>query len=139
MKMLAGGSVLASGSLLRAAPPTEGAPADLAGPVVIPDTVWDVTTSVRPPATSAVILARVARCRSWDGSVYLAAPGLGGYAQLSPHAFAIAAACQAADRPVAMRYRGHDPRWAQGCGRFDGVVLAIDPRDLDVEGGGPWA
>ncbi len=134
VKLLAGGSVLASSPMLGAAPPAIGALAAATTPPAIPDAAWEATTGTTPAATSPVLLARVARCRSWDTSVYLVAPGLRGYAQLTPQAFALAAACQAAGRPVAMRHGGHDPRWAQDSGLFRGVVLAIDAKDLDPEG-----
>lgn len=138
VKLLAGGSLFASGSALGAASSTTGSPLAPADFAVLPAAARACATSAPPPATSPVLLARVFRCRSWDGSVYLATPSASGYAQLAPHAFAIAAACQAAGRPLAMRHAGHDPRWSQGSGLFHGVVVAIDPEDLEPQGA-PWA
>lgn len=74
--------------------------------------------------------ARVLLCRSWDRSVYLYVDEqTKGFASLDEAGFTIAAACQAADRPVAVRYWGHAPEWG-AVGRFDGVLLAVDGRDL---------
>jgi hypothetical protein len=134
MKMLAGGTVLATGTLAatpRAADPLARPAARAPGAVPVDNAAWRVETGQTPAATSPVAMATVSRCRSWDGSVYLhAGPELCGYVQLTPQAFALAAACQAAERPIAMRHWGHDPRWAGGAGRFAGVVLAIDRRDF---------
>jgi hypothetical protein len=77
--------------------------------------------------------ARVILCRSWDSTVYLyVSDQVKGFATLGPEAFAIAAAVQAADRRVAVRYWGHESEWA-GAGRFEGVLLALDLRDLPAE------
>ena len=76
--------------------------------------------------------ARVLLCRSWDRSVYLYVdPDVKGFASLDEAGFALAAACQAAGRPVAIRYWGHSPAWG-AVGRFDGVLLAVDPLDLET-------
>ena len=76
--------------------------------------------------------ARVLLCRSWDRSVYLYVDDqTKGFASLDEAGFAIAAACQAADRPVSVRYWGHAPEWG-AVGRFDGVLLAVDGRDLET-------
>ena len=73
----------------------------------------------------------VLHCRSWDSTIYLFVDEhLKGFIPVNPHAFAIAAAAQAADRPLAVRYWGHDPHWCGGAGRFDGALLAFDRRDL---------
>jgi len=86
---------------------------------------------------SPVRQARVLLCRSWDRSVYLYVDAqVKGFAELDETGFALAAACQAADRPVALRYWGHAPEWGS-VGRFDGVVMSVDPRDLQTEPGTP--
>lgn len=73
---------------------------------------------------------RIHLCRSWDRQVYLVGDdGLKGFAALDETGFALAAACQAAGRPVALQYLEHQPAW-NGVGRFEGVLLAIDVRDL---------
>lgn len=80
---------------------------------------------------SGPALARVSRVRSWDASVYLAVTdGTRGFVALSPAAFAIAAACHAAGRPMAVRTWGHDAAWGDGAGRFDGAACAVDLADL---------
>lgn len=86
----------------------------------------------RPDAATAE--ARVLLCRSWDSTVYLyVSERVKGFVSLTPAAFTIAAACQAADRRVAVRYWGHEREWA-GVGRFDGALLALDVRDLPADG-----
>lgn len=134
VKWLAGGSVLAGGTVLSTAKPSNPAMDSQASPPQVPAVAREAETGPRPPEASRILLAEVLRCRSWDASVYLAAEGIAGYAQLTPHAYAIAAACQASGRRVAMRYGGHEPLWAQGAGLFHAVVLAIDPTDFDTEG-----
>lgn len=75
--------------------------------------------------------ATVLHCRSWDGHVYLYVnEQVRGFVALSAPGLAIAAACQAAERPVAVMHWGHDPRWGGGVGRFEGALLAMDARDL---------
>ncbi|HEX7901678.1 MAG TPA: hypothetical protein VF950_28220 [Planctomycetota bacterium] len=79
---------------------------------------------------SPVLRARVFLCRSWDRQAFFYVDErTRGFAALSPEAFALAAAAQAADRPLAFQYRGYAPEHA-GAGRFDEVRLALDPRDL---------
>ena len=81
-----------------------------------------------------VRIAYVMHCRCWDGSIYLSIdPSTHGFVHVSDRAFAIAAACQAAGRPVAVKCWGHDPDWAGGVGRFEGAILAIDRRDLEPQ------
>lgn len=88
----------------------------------------------RPPA-GTVGEARVLLCRSWDNQVYLqVSDAVKGFVAVDDRAFAVAAACQAANRKVAVQYWGHSAEWA-GAGRFDGVLLAMDVRDLPGETG----
>ncbi len=80
-----------------------------------------------------VAAVRVFLCRSWDRQVYFHVDDLcKGFAALDEAGFAIAAACQAAGRPVALQYLDHQPAW-NGVGRFEGVLLAMDVRDLPAE------
>ena len=75
--------------------------------------------------------ARVHLCRSWDREVYLyAGESRKGFATLDEAGFALAVACQAAGRPVAFSYLAHQPAWNGGVGRFEGVRLALEMRDL---------
>ncbi len=79
--------------------------------------------------------AQVLLCRSWDRRIYLyISEGVKGFVTVDERAFSVAAACQAANRKVAVRYWGHAPEWS-GAGRFDGVLLALDIRDLPGEPG----
>ncbi|MBL8696296.1 MAG: hypothetical protein JNJ88_19525 [Planctomycetes bacterium] len=148
VRLLAGGSVLASGTLLGggafAAPPVPGSSASSGNAPDLPATARTAKTTPPPAVPGTLLQAHVGRCRSWDSSVYLSAGRARGFAQLSPAAFAIAAACQAAGRPVAMKFTEYEPDWNGGAGRFHGVVLAIDPQDLtsnptQESEGGPWA
>jgi len=78
--------------------------------------------------------AMVLHCRSWDGHVYLYMDqSVRGFVAVNGPAFAIAAACQAAGRPVAVKHWGHDAAWGGGVGRFEGALLAMDARDLPEE------
>ena len=82
--------------------------------------------------------ATVLHCRSWDATVYLFIDGsTHGFVELTATGFAIAAACQAAGRTVAVKVWGHDPAWANGAGRFQGALLSIDRRDLEPQADGP--
>jgi hypothetical protein len=75
--------------------------------------------------------ALVLHCRSWDGHVYLyLSERVRGFAPVNGAGFAIAAACQAAGRPVAVRHWGHDAAWGGGVGLFEGALLAIEAADL---------
>lgn len=131
MKALAGGTVLATaaGNAAPAGPASDHVPtAD-----EVPSTPRMGGTGA--PRTSRVVLGMVSRCRSWECSIYLhVGPDLHGYVQVTPQAFAVAAACQAAGRPVAFRYWDHDPHWADGAGRFAGATLAVDRRDFEDAG-----
>src|SRR6185295_4699294 len=76
---------------------------------------------------AATAEARVLLCRSWDSSVYLwVNEQVKGFVVLSPEGYTIAAACQAAGRPLAVRFWGHEPEFA-GAGRFEGAIVAMDP------------
>lgn len=82
------------------------------------------------PESNPVCLAAVLHCRSWQRQAYLyISETVRGFVGLCPDGFAIAAACQAAGRRVAVRYFGHQPSAHRGAGRFAGAVLAIDPND----------
>lgn len=86
------------------------------------------TPLAQPGARTA--RAEVALCRSWDRQIYLyISDEIRGFVQVDEHAFAIAAAAQAAKRPVAAQYWGHEPEWAS-VGHFAGVLLAFDEHDL---------
>lgn len=86
------------------------------------------------PESNPACLAMVSHCRSWSREVYLqVSEQVRGFVTLTAEGFALAAACQAAGRPVAMRYWGHEPRFHDGAGRFDGAVVAVDLRDLPGE------
>lgn len=75
--------------------------------------------------------AEVLLCRSWDSRIYLLVDDAsGGFASVDPRGLAIAAACQAAGRRVAVGYWGHDAAAEGGLGTFAAVHLAVDPRDL---------
>jgi hypothetical protein len=79
---------------------------------------------------SPILSARVFLCRSWDRQAFFYVDErVRGFAALSAEAFAIAAAAQAADRPLAFQYRGFAPA-SGGAGRFEEVRLALDPRDF---------
>lgn len=83
------------------------------------------------PEGNPVCLAAVLHCRSWQRQVYLyISESVRGFVGLGPEGFALAAACQAAGRHVAVRYFGHQPAAHRGAGRFAGAVVAIDPSDL---------
>lgn len=142
VRLLAGGSVLASSTILGggafAASPEPSASARSGDAPQLPDAARSAQSAPPPAVPGSLLQAHVGRCRSWDSSVYLSAGRARGFAQLSPAAFAIAAACQAARRPVAMKFTEYEPDWNGGAGRFHGVALAIDPQDLEIAGG-PWA
>lgn len=75
--------------------------------------------------------AEVLLCRSWDSRIYLLVDeAFGGFASVDARGLAIAAACQAAGRRVAVGYWGHEAAAAGGLGHFAAVQLAVDPRDL---------
>lgn len=75
--------------------------------------------------------ATVMLCRSFDTQVYLHFDAQRrGFVALDARGFAVAAACQAAGRKVAMLAWGHDPDACDGLGRFDGALLAVDALDL---------
>jgi hypothetical protein len=87
-----------------------------------------------PLGTSAAPIqgeATVGLCRSFDAQIYLQlGKRVRGFVAVDARGFAIAAACQAAGRKVAVQAWGHDPEANGGLGRFDGAMLAIDARDL---------
>jgi hypothetical protein len=89
------------------------------------------TGEVERHTQDAPRLARVERCRSWERRVYLTIEdGRRGWTPISASGLAIAAACQAADRPVAVLVWGHEAEWSGGEGRFEGALLAIERSDL---------
>ncbi len=84
-----------------------------------------------PREASKARQAWVLHSRSWDKHVYLwMDERTKGFVEVDDRAFAIAAACEAADRPVAVTFWGYDPNWSDGSGHFDGVLLAMDARDF---------
>lgn len=86
------------------------------------------------PPLGPVLAATVSYCRSWDSAVYLYVDdSMRGFVTLNAAAFQIAVAAQAADRQVAIRAWGHDRDWCDGAGRFEGALLAVDPRDLPLD------
>lgn len=73
----------------------------------------------------------VAGCRSFDGQVLLELDdGRTGLVALDPRGFAVAAAAQAAGRPLCVRTWGHEPEAEAGIGRFAGALLAFAAEDL---------
>jgi hypothetical protein len=72
--------------------------------------------------------------RSWDSQVHLElADGRCGLWAPDARGYALAAAAQAAGRPVFVRCWGHEPHAEHGVGRFAGVVLALDACELEVD------
>lgn len=93
-----------------------------------------VASLAMPPAEPAQ-WAWVSHLRSWDSSVYLTIDGeTHGFVALSPAGLIIAAACHAANRPMAVRTWGYDAAWGEGAGRFDGALCALDLGDLPADG-----
>lgn len=83
---------------------------------------------------SPVRRAAVAMVRSWQMRVLLQVEdGAVGLCAVDDRTLAIAAAAQAAGRPVFVRYFGHEPDGAAGVGSFAGVLLAFDAQDLGGE------
>jgi hypothetical protein len=121
--LAAAAAAVAAGGTAQAATPAAATP-DLAA-------AREAAARVLPERLNAPILsARVFLCRSWDRQAFFYVDDrTRGFAALTPEAFAIAAAAQAADRPVALQYHGYAPEHA-GAGRFDHVLIALDPRDL---------
>jgi hypothetical protein len=79
---------------------------------------------------SVACRARVLHCRSWDRHVYLYVNDrVRGFVPATAEGFAIAAACQAAAKPVAAEVWGFEPDWG-GVGRFEGAYLAVDAADI---------
>jgi hypothetical protein len=112
--------------------PPDASPGPAAGTLAAASLAARLTgCPVASPESNPVREAYVLHCRSWDSSVYLYVDEqLKGFVQLTAQGFSLAAAAQAGDRPLAIRYWGHNPRWCGGAGRFDGALLAFDPRDL---------
>lgn len=80
---------------------------------------------------SPVQTATVAMCRSFDGQILLElADGRSGLVALDARGFTVAAAAQAAGRPLVVRWWGHDAEAELGLGRFAGALLAFDASDL---------
>lgn len=85
---------------------------------------------VQAPADARIAEAQVLLVRSWERTAYVYVDdGFRGFIALDETGFAIAAACQAAGRRVALQAWGYAPEWA-GVGRFDGARLALDVRDF---------
>ena len=93
-----------------------------------------IATKVERRPQAIMAMARVMQCRSWEGRIYLYVDSSTmGFVNVNERALAIAAAAQAADRPVAVKVWGHDPGWASGAGRFDGALVALELEDLPAE------
>jgi hypothetical protein len=76
--------------------------------------------------------AHVSNVVSWDARVLLTlADGTTGMVALDGPSRALAAGCQAAGRPLAVRVWGHDAHVA-GVGSFEGAIVALDIADLNV-------
>lgn len=92
------------------------------------------TAEILPIGTASAPIqgeATVGLCRSFDAQIYLQlGKRVRGFVAVDARGFAIAAACQAAGRKVAVQAWGYDADANGGLGRFDGAVLAIDARDL---------
>ena len=127
-KVLATGAALATGASAMAA---ESEAASTARTLALARQLAAAVDAPLPPGVpSHTALATVHLCRSWDQRVYLCIDErVHGFATVDAGGLALAAACQAARRPVAVRYWGHDPAWQQ-VGRFDGVLLAVDLSEL---------
>lgn len=98
------------------------------------NTAQQMADDIAVPECNPACLATVMHCRSWSRQVYLhVSEQIHGFVTLTPEGFALTAACQAAGRPVATRYWGHEPHWNGGVGRFEGAVVAVDLRDLPGE------
>lgn len=129
IRSLAGGAALTAAAGTFAAESRAAArPADATAPERHPrlPAAADAAMPGMRTATAEVLL-----CRSWDSRIYLLVDDeFGGFAGVEPRGLAIAAACQAAGRRVAVGYWGHEPGAEGGLGRFGAVHLAVDPRDL---------
>lgn len=78
---------------------------------------------------SDTVKVTVWAARSWDHNVYLSMGSeVKGWVDLGSNAFAfaIAAAAEAAKRPIYVKYWGYDPNWGSGAGHFDGVHVSLD-------------
>ena len=90
-------------------------------------------TSVVLDPTAPLLLgwADVEHCRSSSTEIYLRFDDTHrGFLAVDARGFAIAAACQAAGRPLAAQVWGHEAAAALGAGRFAGGVLAMQIHDL---------
>jgi hypothetical protein len=131
MRVVAGGAAFAAATPALAAAREGAAPSPLA-PGIAEERRR--SSEICPLGDAAARIhgeATVGLCRSWDSQVYLQlGKRLRGFVTVDARGFAIAAACQAAGRCVAVSAWGHDPDACGGLGRFDGALLAIDARDL---------
>ena len=141
VKALAAGAVFAAGATLAEARNSLRAQTDPAtGPIdsALPASFRAAQLTacpVEPRESNPIRDAYVLHCRSWDSSIYLYVDEqLKGFVPVTAQGFSLAAAAQAADRPLAVRYWGHNPRWCDGAGKFDGALLAFDRRDLPQSG-----
>jgi hypothetical protein len=133
---LAAGAAVAAGSTTGSAAPASDAPSE-AEVQAAREAARRLTPAPERRADAVTAEARILLCRSWDSMVYLyVSEKVKGFVSVSPQAFALAAACQAADRRVAVRYWGHEREWG-GAGRFEGALFAVDVRDLPTESGSP--
>ncbi|MBK9386308.1 MAG: hypothetical protein IPN34_15965 [Planctomycetes bacterium] len=131
MRFVAGGAAVTAAVPALATASEVSAAAPLA-----PDLASERTrTAERLPIGAAAAPIRgeatVGLCRSFDAQIYLQlGKRVRGFVAVEARGFAIAAACQAAGRKVAVQAWGHDPDANGGLGHFDGAVLAIDACDL---------
>lgn len=131
---LAAGAAVAAGSSPVAAAPAGDAPSE-AEVRAAREAARRLSPAPERRSDAVTAEARILLCRSWDSMVYVYVnEQVKGFVAVNPQAFALAAACQAADRRVAVRYWGHDREWA-GAGRFEGALFAADVRDLPTEPG----
>lgn len=129
--------IVAGGAAVTAAVPvlanTREAPAPTALTADLGPERARTTDSLPLGSGSALIqgAATVGLCRSFDARIYLEiGKRVRGFVTVDARGFAIAAACQAAGRKVAVQAWGHAPEAEGGLGRFDGALLAIDACDL---------
>jgi len=138
---VAAGTAAAAGAAVARRAEAGGATAHGPGaptPAPVPDAVVRAAREAarafgRPVELSSGAVAASAEvllCRSWDRSVYLHVDSaVRGFVAVDDATLAIAAACQAAGRRVAVIHWGHDAAWG-GAGRFEGAILALDAADL---------
>lgn len=138
-QILASGAALAGGAAVASAQTPTSATAPAAAPPQPSERVLEeVLRACRQGAArvqreepNPIRAARVLACRSWDRQVYLFLDeATRGFVPVSEHGYAIASACQAADRPVWVQYWGHEALAGGGVGSFAGAHLAFEAHEL---------